>query len=241
MILGEDGEKMSKSRGNVINPDHVVEKYGADTLRMYEMFMGPLDRDKPWSTTAIEGVYRFAQRAWRVFVDDDNDAGTRKHLFSDDAPTAEDLKITHKTIQKVTEDIENLRFNTAISQMMIFVNHFTKLEKRPKACLKPFIQLLNPFSPHLAEELWEMIGEKSSLTYEPWPAFDPALCKDDVITIAIQVMGKTRGTIEIPPGSDQASVEEAAKKIPTVAAQLEGKQIRKVIFVKDKILNFVAG
>jgi leucyl-tRNA synthetase len=241
MILGEDGEKMSKSRGNVINPDHVVEKYGADTLRMYEMFMGPLDRDKPWSTTAIEGVYRFAQRAWRVFVDDDNEAGTRKHLFSDDAPTAEDLKITHKTIQKVTDDIENLRFNTAISQMMIFVNHFTKLEKRPKACLKPFVQLLQPFAPHLAEELWEMIGEKSSLSYEPWPSFDPALCKDDVITIAIQVMGKTRGTVEIAPGSDQAAVEEAAKKIPTVANQLEGKQIRKVIFVKDKILNFVAG
>jgi leucyl-tRNA synthetase len=241
MILGEDGEKMSKSRGNVINPDHVVEKYGADTLRMYEMFMGPLDRDKPWSTTAIEGVYRFAQRAWRVFVDDDNEAGTRKHLFSDVAPSQEDLKITHKTIQKVTEDIENLRFNTAISQMMVFVNHFTKLEKRSKTCLKPFVQLLNPFAPHLAEELWEMLGEKSSLTYEPWPAFDPALAKDDVITIAVQVMGKTRGTIELEPGSEQAKAEELAKQIPAVSAQLSGKQIKKVIFVKDKILNFVVG
>src|SRR5262249_49272532 len=158
--------------------------YGADTLRMYEMFMGPLDRDKPWSMSAIEGVYRFAQRAWRLFEEG----------ISDHTPTDDDLKITHKTIKKVTEDIENLRFNTAISQLMVFVNHMTPLAKRPKACLRPFVQLLNPFSPHLAEELWSILGEKSSLTYEPWPKFDPALAKDDLITMAVQVMGKTRGT-----------------------------------------------
>lgn len=234
MILGEDGEKMSKSRGNVINPDDVVEKYGADTLRMYEMFMGPLERDKPWSTTAIEGVYRFAQRAWRVFVDDEG-----KPLFSDCEGTADDIKIAHKTIKKVTEDIENLRFNTAISQMMIFINHFTKLEKRPRALLKPFVQLLAPFSPHLGEELWEILGEKTALSYAAWPSYDPALAKDDLITIAIQVLGKTRGTLEIEPGTEQAAVETAAKQVVAVANQLEGKQIRKVIFVKDKIINFV--
>lgn len=230
MILGEDGEKMSKSRGNVINPDVVVEKCGADTLRAYEMFMGPLERDKPWSTTAIEGIYRFLQRTWRIFEED---------AVADIEPTAEDLNITHKTIKKVTEDIENLRFNTAISQMMVFVNHMTKLDKKPRACLRPFVQLLNPFAPHLAEELWQILGEKEELTYAPWPSYDPALAKDDKITIAVQVLGKTRGTIDVEVGTDQEIVEKLAKEISTVANQLQGKQIRKVIFVKDKILNFV--
>lgn len=239
MILGEDGEKMSKSRGNVINPDSVVEKYGADTLRVYEMFMGPLERDKPWSMTAIEGVNRFLQRAWRVFVDDEGDS--RKLLFTDAEPTQADLKITHKTIKKVTEDIENLRFNTAISQMMIFINHMTPLRERPKKCLRPFVQILNPFAPHIAEELWLILGEKGELTFEPWPEFDPVLAKDDVITLAIQVMGKTRGTVEVEPGSDQAAVERLAKELSSVSSQLEGKTIKKVIFVKDKILNFVVG
>jgi leucyl-tRNA synthetase len=245
MILGEDGEKMSKSRGNVINPDIVVEQYGADTLRTYEMFMGPLERDKPWSTAAIEGVYRFLQRTWRVFVDEGSEdqapQGAPKLLITDAEPTAEDLKITHKTIKKVTEDIENLRFNTAISQMMIFINHMTKAPNKPRSCLKPFVQLLNPFAPHLAEELWSLLGEKQELTFSAWPTFDPALAKDDLITVAVQVLGKTRGTVEVEPNSEQAVVEEKAKQIPGVAAQLQGKQIRKVIFVKDKILNFVVG
>ena len=234
MILGEDGEKMSKSRGNVINPDSVVEKYGADTLRLYEMFMGPLDKDKPWSTTAIEGTFRFLQRTWRACVDD-----SEKCLVTDSQPTDEDLKITHKTIKKVTEDIEHLRFNTAISQMMVFINHFTKQNTAPKACFRPFVQILNPFAPHIAEELWQRIGEKEELTYAAWPKFDPALAKDDKITLAIQVLGKTRGTLEVEPGSDQATVEAQAKTVSTVVAHLEGKTIRKVIFVKDKIINFV--
>jgi leucyl-tRNA synthetase len=243
MILGEDGEKMSKSRGNVINPDHVIEKYGADSLRAYLMFMGPLDRDKPWSTGAIEGVHRFLQRAWRVFIDDRDEQGPAEGrvVVSDSEPTPDDLRITHKTIKKVSEDIEHLRFNTAISQMMVWVNHMTPLEKRPRACLKPFVQLLAPFAPHMAEEIWHRIGEKSELTYEPWPSFDPALAKDDLVTMAIQVMGKTRGTVEVEPGSDQAMVEAAARKIPQVLNQLEGKTVRKVIFVKDKIMNFVVG
>lgn len=236
MILGEDGEKMSKSRGNTINPDAVIAKYGADTLRMYEMFMGPLERDKPWSTSAIEGVFRFLQRTWRVFVDDDN-----RLLVSAVEPTLEDLKITHKTIKKVTEDIENLRFNTAISQMMIFVNHMTRLKEKPQTCLKLFVNLLNPFAPHLAEELWERMGEKSILSFESWPVFDPDLAKDQMVTIAIQVMGKTRGTLEAEPGTDQKEIELKAQEVPSVANQLQGKQIRKVIFVKDKIINFVVG
>ena len=238
MILGEDGEKMSKSRGNVINPDIVVEQYGADTLRMYEMFMGPLDRDKPWSMSAIEGTYRFVQRTWRVFMTEDA-TGNETLSISDVAPTDDDLKMLHKTIKKVTEDIESLRFNTAISQMMIFINHMTKLEKKPRACLKPFIQLLNPFAPHLCEELWNRIGEKASLTYTAWPKFDPALAKDDHITIAIQVLGKTRGTVEVEPGATQAQVEKLAREIASVANHLTGKEIKKVIFVPNKIMNFV--
>ncbi len=235
MILGEDGEKMSKSRGNVINPDHVVASYGADTLRIYEMFMGPLDRDKPWSTTAIEGVHRFLQRTWRLFVDDRTDG---LHAFGQEA-SLEDLRMTHKTIKKVTEDIENLRFNTAVSQMMIFVNYMTQIHQKPKSCLRSFIQILQPFAPHLAEELWQRIGESAELVFEAWPVYDLGLARDELLTIGIQVMGKTRGTVEVEPGADQLTVESLAKKIATVSHQLEGKQIRKVIFVKDKILNFV--
>jgi leucyl-tRNA synthetase len=239
MILGEDGEKMSKSRGNVINPDDVVEQYGADTLRIYEMFMGPLDQDKPWSTTAISGSYRFLQRAWRIFVEENEAQGTESLIVNDEVPTEDDLRITHKTIQKVTEDIENLRFNTAISQMMVFVNHFTKESRKPRACLKPFVQLLCPFAPHMAEELWERLGEKDSLTYVKWPEFDAKYVKEDNVTIAIQVLGKTRGTVEVPVGSDQATIEKAAREISQVQTQLEGKTVKKVIFVPGKILNFV--
>jgi leucyl-tRNA synthetase len=236
MILGEDGEKMSKSRGNVINPDSVVEKYGADTLRLYEMFMGPLERDKPWSTSAIEGVYRFLQRSWRLLVDDQDQI-----LVNESAPTEEDLKLTHKTIKKVTEDIEGLRFNTAISQMMIFVNHFTKRQDRPAACMLPFIQCLAPFAPHLAEELWARTDQKGELSYATWPSFNPDLAKDDRITIAVQVLGKTRGTIEMDTDTSQEQVESAAKEVPTVQSQLSGKTIKKVIYVKGKIINFVVG
>lgn len=241
MILGEDGEKMSKSRGNVINPDDVVKEYGADTLRIYEMFMGPLDRDKPWSTTAIEGTYRFLQRAWRICVDDGTEEKPKSPqvLITDAEPTPEDLKITHKTIKKVGEDIEALRFNTAISQMMIFVNHFTTREVKPRKCLKPFVQLLHPFAPHLGEELWLLMGEKGSLSYEPWPTFDPALTRDEQITIAVQVLGKTRGTIEIAPGTAQSDAEKLAYGLESVQRHLEGKTVRKVVFVKDKIINFV--
>src|SRR5690606_29721284 len=149
-----------------------------------------------------------------------------KLLVSAGEPAADDLKVLHKTIKKVTEDIEGLRFNTAISQMMIFINHFTKEGRSPRACFRPFVQLLHPFAPHLAEELWERLGEKSLLSYAEWPSFDPARAKDDLVTVAIQVMGKTRGTVEVEPGSAQAVVEEAARKVPQVASQLAGKQVR---------------
>lgn len=242
MILGEDGEKMSKSRGNVINPDDVVRKYGADTLRLYEMFMGPLERDKPWSTQAIEGVYRFSQRVYRLFCPDERDSAgggvaLGKELRGD--PTPEDLKLLHKTVRKVTEDIEGYRFNTAISQLMIFVNHFTKEGRSPRSCMRPLAQLLAPFAPHLAEELWAILGEGGYLAHATWPTFDPALAKDDLVTVAVQVLGKTRGTVEVEAGSAQAVVEAKAREVSAVCRQLEGKQVRKVIYVPNRILNFV--
>jgi leucyl-tRNA synthetase len=228
MILGEDGEKMSKSRGNVINPDDVVAEYGADTLRVYEMFLGPLEKEKPWSTQAIEGVYRFLQRGFRLFAS----IGTQE-------PDAEQRKITHQTIQKVTHAIEHLKFNTAMSHLMVFVNTMTGYAVRPHCCLRAFVQLLQPFAPHLAEELWEILGEKGLLSFEPWPVFDPDLVAEEVGTIAIQVMGKLRGTLELPLGTDQSMVEALARQIPNIAEKLQNNEIKKIVFVQDKILNFV--
>lgn len=229
MILGQDGEKMSKSRGNVVNPDSVVQKYGADTLRLYEMFMGPLEKDKPWSSEAIEGVFRFLNRAWRM----------QNFLAADYVPTPDDQKALHKTIRKVTEDIEALRFNTAISQMMIFVNHHTKIEKIDKQTLCTFVQLLNPFAPHMAEELWEKLGQESSLSYADWPMYDASLAKDDLIEFPIQVMGKTKITVGVELGATQDVVEKLARENPTISKMLAGKQVKKIIFVPNKILNFI--
>ena len=239
MILGEDGEKMSKSRGNVINPDDVVKVYGSDTLRIYEMFMGPLEKDKPWSTSAIEGTYRFLNRAYRIFYNENRTSGNDTLRVVDKPLTAEDEKILHVTIKKVTEDIEGLRFNTAISTMMVFVNHFTSQEQSPKAAMKPFAQILAPFAPHLCEEFWAAMGEKESLSYAQWPTYDENLVKADSVTIAIQVLGKLRGTLQVTPGTDAATLEAEARKLEGVQRFLEGKEVVKVVYVKDKIVNFV--
>ena len=237
MIQGEDGEKMSKSRGNVINPDSVISEYGADTLRIYEMFMGPLDRDKPWSTTAIEGVYRFLQRTWRIFFEEKD--GVEAPLWREIDPSEDELKITHKTIKKVTEDIEKLHFNTAVSQMMVFVNFMTQKKEKSLGCLKNFIQLLAPFAPHLAEELWEKVGDPSSLSLEPWPKYDLKHTVAETVNIAIQVMGKTRGAITVKVDEIQTEIERLAKDHASVTTHLRGKEIRKIIFVPNKIINFV--
>ncbi len=234
MILGEDGEKMSKSRGNVVSPDTVIDAFGTDSLRLYEMFMGPLDKEKPWSTSAIDGVHRFLNRVWRIYSERDAKAASG-------TPSVETLRLFHKTIRKVTENIEQLRFNTAISQMMIFVNQLTKAQETSVEILKPFAQLLAPFAPHFGEELWQMLGEKDSLAFAPWPEYDAALAKDEIVTVAVQVLGKTRGTVEVEPGSSQEIVEAQAKSSEGIAKYLEGKTIRKVIYVQDRILNFVVG
>lgn len=228
MILGEDGEKMSKSRGNVINPDGVVEEYGADTLRLYEMFMGPLDRDKPWSMNGVKGVYGFMSKAFKVF-------GNSEYWTEDSEETK---KLLHKTIKKVTEDIEEMKFNTAISQMMIFANHCAKEKKFSKETASLFALVLSPFAPHVGEEIWSLTGHNESIAYAAWPTFDPALVKDDLITMAIQVMGKTKGTIDVPADISKDEFLKLAKE--KVEKFLEGKTIVKEIYVPGKICNFVA-
>tara|TARA_Y100000768_G_scaffold336860_1_gene278724 strand:+ start:7597 stop:8688 length:1092 start_codon:yes stop_codon:yes gene_type:complete len=230
MILAEDGEKMSKSRGNVINPDGIVKDFGADTLRLYEMFMGPLDKDKPWSMNGVKGVYGFISKAFKTFGD--------KSLHSEDSE--ETLKQLHKTIKKVTEDIQEMKFNTAISQMMIFTNHCAKEKKFSSKTAETMSLLLAPFAPHAAEEIWAVCGHDKTLTYEAWPEFDEALAKDDLITMAIQVMGKTRSTIEVPADISKEDFLAQAKADPKIAKYLEGKQILKEIYVQGKICNFVA-
>lgn len=235
MILGEDGEKMSKSRGNVINPDDVVANYGADALRVYEMFMGPLERDKAWSQQGLVGVFKFLTKVWRLVVDEKGNS-----LVTDTAPDEAALRLTHQTIKKVTGDIEALAFNTAISQMMIFVNEMTKTRARPRAAIKPFIQVLAPFAPHIAEELWEKIGEKPFVSTAPWPAFDDKLAQSKTVTIAIQVGGKTRAKLDFEAGVDEATVVSRAKEVGFIKRQLaEGKEIHKAIFVPDRILNLI--
>lgn len=237
MILGEDGEKMSKSRGNVVNPDDVVDAYGADALRVYEMFMGPLERDKPWNQNGLVGVFKFLSKIWRATH---NDKG--EFIVSDDAPSEALLKLTHQTIKKVSSDMERLSFNTAVSQLMILINEITKAGVAPKICIQNLTILLSPFAPHMAEEIWHKLGNTTLLSKEGcWPSFDDALAKDDLVTIAIQVMGKVRGKIEVDADSDQETVMEKAMQIDNVKSRLDeaGGQIKKVIFVKNRILNLI--
>ena len=231
MILGEDGEKMSKSRGNVINPDHIVEEYGADTLRLYEMFMGPLEKTKPWSMNGVKGVYGFISKAFKTFGNPE---------YFSEKEDEETTRLLHKTIKKVTEDIEEMKFNTAISQMMIFTNHCAKVKTFTKKTATTFAQIVAPYAPHAAEEIWQIAGNTDSLSYSAWPEYNAELAKDDLITMAIQVMGKTRSTIEVPADISKEDFLAQAKADPKVAKYLEGKTIVKEIYVPGKICNFVA-
>ncbi len=234
MILGEDNQKMSKARGNVVNPDSVVKSHGADALRLYEMFMGPLEQVKPWQASGIEGVSRFLERAWNVLA-----SGT---LPISDDPEAYDIatkRLVHKTVQKVTQDIEAMRFNTAVSFMMILIKHLGAMKAVPREAARTFALLLSPFAPHLGEELWRTLGATATLAYEPWPAFDPALVKDDVVEIGVQVNGKLRGVIELAVDADEATARAAALADPKVAAMVDGKTLKKLVYVRGKILNFI--
>ncbi len=236
IVLGEDNQKMSKSRGNVVNPDEMIERFGADAVRLYEMFMGPLEAIKPWSTRGVEGVTRFLDRVWRLIVNDD---GSVSRAVVDAGPSADQRRLLHQTIKKVTEDLEGLRFNTAISQMMVFTNDMTKLDRRPRALLEPFVLLLAPFAPHLCEDLWEKLGHRPSTAREPWPAFDPALVVSDRCEIPIQVNGKLRSKIEVPADWTEEQIVALATQDTKLAEWLQGKPPRKVIYVPKKLVNFV--
>lgn len=238
MILGTNNEKMSKSRGNVINPDDIVNEYGADTLRVYEMFMGPLEATKPWNTNGAEGIHRFLSRTWRLFISDNGELNPKiiEGEGSDDFK-----RLWHKTIKKVTDDLEHLRFNTAISQLMIFINEAYKTEELPRKAMENFVQLLSPLAPHLAEELWSRLGHSESITYVPWPKYEESWTKDAEVEIVVQVNGKIVERARIAPDMDQEAMKEHSLSLPNVKQALEGKSIRKLIAVPGKLVNIVAG
>jgi leucyl-tRNA synthetase len=279
LILGEDGQKMSKARGNVVNPDDIVSEYGADSLRLFEMFMGPLEMVKPWSTKGVEGVYRFLGRVWRLFVDEQSEKEFEQGETTTDCSrgcksadsraltsaatellnliklnsaikevpaTPAQLKTLHACIKKVTEDLDGLRFNTAISAMMVFVNDAITWETKPVSVLRDFLILLAPFAPHIAEELWAKLSTlnsqpSTSLTYASWPKFDPALLVEDTLEIPVQVNGKLRDVIRVPANADNATLEAAAKASEKVQQFIAGKTIKKVIVVPKKLVNIVVG
>jgi leucyl-tRNA synthetase len=270
LILGEDGQKMSKSRGNVVNPDDILKEFGADAFRLYEMFMGPLEMVKPWSTKGVEGVYRFLGRVWRLFVDEQSEtefeqaetaaqnAEKRKALLDlvklgpaikDTQPTPAQLKMLHTCIKKVTEDLDGMRFNTAISAMMVFTNEAMTWDVKPWCVVRDFLILLQPFAPHLSEELWERLhasrithhAPPPSLAYALWPKFDPAMLVETEIEIPVQVNGKLRDVIKVPANADNAAVEAAAKASEKAQQFMAGKTIRKVIVVPRKLVNIVVG
>ncbi len=231
-------DKMSKSRGNVVNPDVVIAEYGADALRCYEMFMGPLEQVKPWNTRSVAGVYRFLHRAWALII---ADTGSLRSAITGADPQPEEAltRVFHKTVKKVTEDIEGMRFHTALSALMVFVNDAQKAARLPRVLAEGFVLLLAPFAPHLGEELWQRLGHADTLTYETWPAYDPELTQDDTVTVAVQVNGKFRATIELAADADKEATLGAARNQDKVAAYLAGKTIRREIVVPGRLVNFV--
>jgi leucyl-tRNA synthetase len=231
--------KMSKSRGNVVNPDEIVAHYGADAFRLYEMFMGPLEQVKPWNTRGVEGTHRFLNRAWRLVAGASADDGGGTPPLVDTAPTREQSRVLHQTIAKVSEDIEALRFNTAISTLMEFTNAAYKWDNVPKAAAEAFVLLLSPLAPHLAEELWQRLGHAESLAYHAWPVADAAFLKADVLEIPVQVNGKVRGKIQVPAEAAEAEVIEIAKADANVGKHLAGQNVKRAIYVRGRIVNFV--
>jgi leucyl-tRNA synthetase len=231
--------KMSKSRGNVVNPDIIVEEYGADSLRLYEMFMGPLEAPKPWSMAGVKGVRNFLDRVWRMIVDDHSETVTLNASVKNVEPTEEQNRILHKTIKAVTHDFETIGFNTAISRMMEFVNFFTRQTTRPQSAMEQLVLLLAPMAPHIAEELWSILGHEDTLTFETWPSFDEALTQDATVEIPVQVMGKVRGKVTVPTGLSKEDLLAAAKSLDRIQPWLEGKQIVKEIVIPGRLVNFV--
>ncbi|HEW78394.1 MAG TPA: leucine--tRNA ligase, partial [Phycisphaerales bacterium] len=237
MILGEDGQKMSKSRGNVVNPDKVVADYGADSTRLYEMFMGPLEATKPWSMQGVEGVYRFLQRAWRIVIDEDT--GKLCEAVKKAQADETTLRLLNQTIKKVGDDIESFSFNTAISAMMIFVNHLSKQAVRAESVVGKFVLILAPFAPHIAEELWAKLGHSDTIAYESWPEYDKELIKEKEIELAVQVNGKIKDRIVVSAEADEEQIKQKALSSEKVIAAMAGKEAKKVIVIKSRLVNIV--
>ncbi|MEN3239366.1 leucine--tRNA ligase [Fructilactobacillus sanfranciscensis] len=236
MILGTNHEKMSKSKGNVVNPDDIVNEYGADTLRLYEMFMGPLTESKPWSTEGIVGANRWIKRVWRMYLNDDN--STSDMLIADNDGKLD--KVYNQTVKKVTDDIEKMRFNTAISQMMVFVNEVYKNKTLPKRYAEGFIKLLSPITPHMAEEIWQQLGHKDTIAYAEWPTYDESKLKDDQTELVVQINGKVRAHITVAVGTSKDDIEKIALADDNIKNNLQNKTVRKVIVIPNKIVNIVA-
>ncbi|MBT2690497.1 leucine--tRNA ligase [Bacillus sp. ISL-47] len=237
MILGENNEKMSKSKGNVVNPDEIVASHGADTLRLYEMFMGPLEASIAWSTNGLDGSRRFLDRIWRLFVEENGELSPK---IQDTEEGTNLEKVYHQTVKKVTEDYEGLRFNTAISQMMVFINEAYKAAVLPKSYVEGFVKMLSPIAPHISEELWSKFGHSGSIAYEAWPAYDEAKMVDDEVEIVIQINGKVKAKLMVPADAKKDLLEQIAMGDDKVKEQIDGKTVRKVIAVPGKLVNIVA-
>ena len=235
LVLEEVVEKMSKSRGNVINPDDVIAEYGADAMRLYEMFIGPLDKDAPWSTEGIAGVRRFLERVWKLLLDEQD---ALRELVEGGGNEAQQ-RLTARTIDSVTADIEALRFNTAISKLMVYAREIARDAPLPREAARTLVLLVSPFAPHLAEELWQRLGHDESLAYAPWPVADATLLRDERIKLVVQVNGKRRDEIEVPADADEAAVRRAALESPAVSRHLAGREARKVIVVPGRLVNVV--
>lgn len=229
---------MSKSRGNVINPDDVVGEYGADSMRLYEMFIGPLDKDAPWSTDGIQGVFRFLQRAWRLFHEEGETTDTLRSLPKG-LGNERQARLLARTIEGVTNDLEAMQFNTAISKLMVFARDIAKEAPLCSGAATVFVKLVAPFAPHLAEELWRRLGHAATISYEAWPIADPALLVSDTVTLAVQVNGKRRDEIEVPAESPREAIEAAALASESVRRHLGGREPKKVIVVPGRLVNVV--
>jgi leucyl-tRNA synthetase len=237
MILGDDGTKMSKSRGNVINPEEIMDEYGSDSMRLYQMFMGPLNKSKPWSTKGLQGCYRFINKLWLIVVDENGNLSSK--IVDSDEEDKDTLFLHHQTIKKLGEDIENLHFNTAVSQLMIYCNHLQKCSTVSKKLIEELVIILSPFVPHLSEEFWSLLGHSETITYQPWPHFDESLIQLDEVTIAVQVNGKLRANINIAKDLDEKDVISEALSLENVEKFTSQGNVVKTIYVPNRLLNFV--
>jgi len=237
MILGNDGAKMSKSRGNVVNPDDIIDEYGADSMRLYEMFMGPLNKSKPWNTKGLQGCYRFINKLWSIIVNEEGKLSS--NIIDKNTDNKETIHLHHTTIKKVGNDVENLHFNTAVSQLMIYSNHLQTVDKIPREFVSDLVKIIAPFVPHLAEELWSLLGNKNSLAYENWPDYDEKLTQTDEVTVVVQVNGKLRANITLAKDSDETTAVDAALALEKVANYTSKGSIVKTVYIANRLLNFV--